>query len=200
MRITLRQSAGLTVAALMGLVGLWYCYLILDHQIEPVLSSWLLFFIASSLGLWTYFKAKRSDRSAITNMANTSDVFVTGSVLACLALFGRDIRFGFNSFEWVCFGIAGAILLYHLIRHDGRTANIAVNGLLVLGYLPTIAHLWTADHNTESFALWLVVLIAAMIALYNPIKEKDFLATLYASRAVVLVGIILALMIRIWMR
>ena len=195
MQVTKRDCIALIVAMLMGAVSIWYCYLSVTGKIEPVLSTWLLFFLASSLGLWTYINAGKSERSFAVNINNSADVVFTGVILACLLYLKADA--GFTPFGVFCIGLAGAVFAYYLLRRNAAVANIAVNSVLTIAYFPTFERLWNANHNTESFGIWLTVWVAQVFALYNPLKARDLLAIIYASRAFVLVSSVLVLMFRL---
>ena len=174
-----------------------YCYLIVGGEIRPVFATWILFALATTIGIWTYLRSADSKKDLITNIANTTDVFVTWSILIFLLLFGKKVRYDFSTFEVICILGVIAILIYWKVSQRANMANIAVNVILAIGYLPTIAYLWRSTTNTESFFAWIVVLVSSLIALYNPIRERNWLALLYASRAVVSIIIIISLMIRI---
>ncbi|HBO17133.1 MAG: hypothetical protein UR69_C0002G0212 [Candidatus Moranbacteria bacterium GW2011_GWE2_35_2-] len=192
----MKRITAVVVSFLMAVVAIRYCYLIKLGEIHPVLATWLLFSLATGVGIWTYMRAD-SKKDVITNIANTTDVFATWSILLFLLFFGKDTRYAFSPFEILCIASVVAVLIYWRISKRANAANIAINFILVIGYLPTIVWLWKATENTESFSVWVIVLISNLTALYNPIKEKDWFALLYASRAVILVSAIIGLMVRI---
>lgn len=195
-RDTVKKISALVVSLLMSVVTIWYCYLIVTGGVRPVLATWMLFSLAVGIGIWSYLRSD-SKKDVITNIANTADVGTTWTILIFILFFGRNTSYQFNSFEIVCIAAVIAILVYWRISKRANVANIAINGILAIAYLPLIKWLWTATENTESFAVWNIVFISSSTALYNPIKEKDWYALLYALRAVVSVGIVLFLMIRI---
>lgn len=192
----MKRITALVVSFLMSVVAIRYCYLIASGEIHPVLATWLLFSLATGVGIWTYMRAD-SKRDIVTNIANTSDVFATWSILLFLLFFGKGTRYVFNPFEILCVVAVVVILIYWRLSKRANASNIAINVILVIGYFPTIAWLWESVDNTESFSVWTIVLISSLIALYNPIKQRDWFALLYASRAVVLVSIVIGLMVRI---
>ncbi|MFC1622791.1 hypothetical protein ACFL16_00155 [Patescibacteria group bacterium] len=193
----MKKISALLVAVLMGMVAVRYSYLMYLGEVKPILATWLLFSLATAIGIWTYFKSDDIKRDAITNSANTVDVVVTWSILISLLFLGKETRYIFTLFEFLCIGTSIAILLYWKISQKAKMANFAINVLLVIGYFPTIVSLYNSTTNTESFSVWIMVLTSQVIALYNPIKERDWLALLYALRAVMLVSVVLGLMIRI---
>jgi len=196
----MKKISALLVAALMGMAGVEYNRLIFLGKITPVLATWLLLSLTSAIGIWTYFKSEGIKRDAITNIANTVDVISSWSILLFLVFFGQKIRYTFTPFEVFCVGTSVVILLYWKISRKAKIANFAINALLVIGYLPTIVGLYNSTINTEDFSFWIIVLTSRVVAFYNPIKEKDYLALLYASRSAILAGVVLGLMIRIGLK
>ena len=196
-RLSLEQIAAVFVMAIFLGTSVWYCVLILTREIQPVLSTWLLALIAVALGLFTYLKSGKNRRDLLTNAMNTSDVISVGGIVGCILFVGDEVRLGFSLFDLVSFAGAGAILAYYFVFGHAKFANIAVNGLLVVGYVPLVVRLATAGHNTESFELWFLWYVGALVALYVAVRKKDALATLYAGRAVGCITIVLILMARI---
>lgn len=192
----MKKITAFVVSFLMAIAAIRYCYLIIVGEIHPVLITWLLFSLAVGMGIWTYLNAD-SKRDLVTNIANTVDVFATWSITLTLVLFGDNVGFKFVSFEMLCLMAVIIVLIYWRISHRANTANIAINVILVVAYLPTIKGLWLATENTESFSVWTMVLISSLTALYNPFKERDLFALLYASRATILTSVIIGLMLRI---
>lgn len=192
----MKKMTALIVSILMAIVAVRYCYLIITEEIKPVLATWSLFSVATGISMWTYMESENK-KGLITNIANTTDVCATWFIFICLLIFGKEMEHGFTFFETGCLTSSALILLYWKISNRGNVANIAINAILIIGYFPTIMRLWKSSTNTESFSVWSIVLLSSVIALYNPMKEKDWLALVYASRAVILVCVILGLMIRI---
>ncbi len=193
----MKKLTAVVASSLMAIVAVRYCYLMVLGEVRPVLATWLLFSIATGIGIWTYLKSESGKKSLLTNILNATDVCATWSILIFLLLFGKNTRYEFTLFEIGCILTSVAILLYWKISKRSNVANVAINGLITIGYFPTMAWLWSSSTNTESFFVWGTTLISCMIAMYNPIKARDRLAILYASRAIILVGIVLGLMVRI---
>lgn len=189
----MKKATAFIAASLMAIFAVRYCYLIAIGETKPVLATWLMFSLATTAGMWTYLRTDYQ-KDWVTNIANTVDVFVTLSIMFFLLFFGRGIRYDFTPLEAVCITAVLLVLLYWKISHRANIANVAVNTILVVGYFPTVISLWVSNENTESFSAWVIVLVSNFAALYNPIRERDWLALLYATRSVVSVGIVLGLM------
>lgn len=197
-KFNLRNATALTVAFMMTGMTVAYCYLAVTGETAPVLTSWVLFAVATSLGLATYLKVDKSERGdVVTNIANTIDPVICWVGVLVLAFFGKRVRITPTVFEITCLVGAVAIFWYWKKSDNSRNANLAVNLLLSVAYVPTFINLWYAKENTESFLTWGVALVACSISLINPIRERDFLAKVYAARAITLVVILMSLMLRL---
>lgn len=192
----MKKITALVVSVLMAIAITKYCHLIFIGKATPNFSTWLIFASAATIGMWIYIKSG-AEKDMLINMANTSDLFVTWIVLIFLVFFGKEIRYKPNLFEIFCIINSVAILLYWKISRKAEMANLAINALLTIGYFPTIIGLYNSKTNTESLLVWTIVWIAQTVSLYIPIKKRDWLAIVYSLRAVIFVGIILVLMIRI---
>jgi len=196
----MRQASALAVSLIFGVFGAWYVLMILEDKTHPVFAMWLFFSLATILGMVTYVMDRKSKGGLVTNIANTVDVVMTTSILVVLFVHSKDILATFGRVEVICLIGVAITFLYWLTRRDSKTTNLAVNAIITIGYIPLFFRMWYAHVNTEPLGPWGMILVAQVIALYNPTKERDFLARVYAYRAVVLVLILLALMIRVEMR
>lgn len=193
----MEKITALLVSVLMAFVALLYCYFMFFGIIEPVFATWLLFALATAISMWTYLKSNSGEKSIITNIANATDVLATWSIFIFLVFFGKNIRYVFTQFEIFCVIISIAILFFWKISKKSEIANLMINALLVVGYIPLIIHLCNSKINTEPFFVWLLVLASQLIATYNPIKKRKKLAIIYAIRGVVSAGTVVFLIIRI---
>jgi len=168
-----------------------YVYMIWKHKIKPALSTWMIFLIGTGLSLITYAIAEKHDfRSGILN---TMDVLSVTTVLVATILWGNR-KMLFRRFEkWYLIAAAG-IVAYGIISGDAWHTNIFTQGLITLGYLPTIQKLVVEKKNSESFGAWAFGILSGIIALYPALKNGNSLATLYASRTVVVVAITISVM------
>jgi len=80
-----------------------------------------------------------------------------------------------------------------LIFQNHVVSNVSIQVILVIAYFPVISRIWKSNENTESFIVWIGLFLAPCISL---ISSKGVLATVYSSRAIILISILLALMLR----
>lgn len=173
----------------------YYVWLIMQNEIQPVLTTWILFCVAVSLSFRTYWSSKK--HSVVGNIGNFIDLGVVWLILLSILLFGKNINFAFNTFETCCLVASLGILLFWKLSKQHMLSNIALQVIITVAYFPTIYRLWYATQNTESFSVWSIWLIGVSASLATVILHKDTLGIIYSSRAFVLVLIIMILMLRI---
>jgi hypothetical protein len=198
MKLTAAQAAALAVVTLMLCFGVSYSWLTWQGKVTPVLATWMLFCVATSLSFWTYWSTEK--HSLMGNIGNTIDLMVAWLILGAILVLGKDIRLGFNPFEISCLVASGVILTFWKLTKQHVAANLALQGVMAIAFLPTLYQLWHATQNTETFGLWLIVWIATCLALIPAWMKKDRLAMVYVCRGIIFVTVLLGLMIRIEIR
>jgi len=176
------------------LIGLRYVWLIRRDKISPALAMWVFFTIAVIGSLLTYLS--EGDYGLLDNVLNSADLLLCGGVALAIALWGnRSSRF--SRFDLGCLvGVVGILGAWAITRQDA-IAHLAIQAILVIAYFPVIKRLWRSGHNTESFTMWIGLMLAPMFSL---LSSKGTLATVYAVRAIICTALLLALMIRVELR
>lgn len=187
------------VTGLMSLFALLYIARATGGASQPVLMTWLLFAVATSLSFTTYWAAD-AKRDWQVNIANSVDVVLCWLIFFFVLLGGRRVRLGLNLFEIGCLGASALIFWLWRRTRAHKSSNVALQLLMVVAYLPTYYQLWYARHNTEPLLLWCIVWVACAIALVPPWLKRDRLALLYAGRAFISVSINMALQLRLLLR
>ena len=73
-------------------------------------------------------------------------------------------------------------------------SSCVIKPALVRLLLPVIKRFWESKENTESFTIWILMLLVTAISL---LSSKGMLATIYSLRAIVSITLLLSLMVRI---
>ena len=167
-----------------------YVGLIRHRKIQPALAMWVLFTIAVAGSLVTYLS--EAAHGPLDNILNTSDMVLVVSVTVAILLFG-DKTSRFTRFDLGCLAAVAAILVFWAFTREHAAAHLAIQTILVIAYFPVVKRIWNTDKNTEPFAAWIAMLLAAALAL---LSSKGVLATVYAARAVACTSLLLLLMIR----
>jgi chromate transport protein ChrA len=189
-------------------VGLRYCWLTITGQTDPVFAGWLVLTVSVGIAFWTY--QTTSNHSLVNNIGNTVDLVVGLMIITTISIFGQNVRAGFTWFETSNLTVAGVVLIFWWRSKNPFTSNLAIQALMVIGYLPLIARILTVEHNPEPWSVWIpswFACVFAMVPAYLPKKTKEgegdaaqtwrdtFLPKVYATRAFVFVTTLLLLML-----
>ena len=158
--------------------------------IKPALAMWVFFSIAVGGSLSTYLSA--GSFTFLDNILNSADLFLCIYVAVIIYLFG-DKSTRFTGFDRACLIAVLVILGFWLLTRQHATAHSLIQLILVIAYFPVIKRLWNSQENTESFAVWIGLLLAPVFSL---LSSKGTLATVYALRAIVSTALLMVLMAR----
>jgi len=173
------------------LIGVRYAWLIRKDRIRPALAMWVFFTIAAVGSLLTYLG--EGDYGVLDNILNTADIALVAGVAVWIALFGdRSARF--SRFDLGCLMAVVVIVAIWAVTRQHVVAHASIQAILVIGYVPVVRRMWSSSRNTESFAMWIGLLLAPAFAL---LSSRGALATVYSVRAIVCSGALLLLMIRL---
>lgn len=203
----MRAVSVVIVLALTFWMTVRYCWLTITGETDPVFSSWLVLTVSVGMSFSTYCKTKHYN--LVDNIGVTSGAASVLFILVTVVLFGKNARAGFTSFEIGNLAFAALVAVYWWRTKNPFNANLAIQVLMVIGYIPMIARLLTASKNPEPWGVWISVWVAcvfSMIPAYkprprtdgNPLTWRDtILPKITATRAIVSVTIILLLMLRL---
>ena len=176
------------------LIGLRYVWLIRRGKISPALAMWVFFTIAVIGSLLTYLS--EGEYGLLDNVLNSADLLLCGGVALAIELWG-DRSSRFNRFDLGCLGGVVVILAVWALTQQHAIVHLAIQLILVIAYFPVIKRLWRSNRNTESFTMWIGLMLAPMFSL---LSSQGDLATIYAGRAIICTALLLALMIRVEIR
>lgn len=162
--------------------------LIKQRKIQPAIAMWLFFTIAVALSLITYKSS--GDLKFADNILNSTDLIYVLTVTISVWIYG-DASTKFNRFDLICLGLVLIVFLFWLITQSHFISNLMVQLILVIAYFPTIKRFIQTKKNTESFTIWVLMLVVSSISLFS---IEGILATIYSLRAVISVGLLLLFM------
>lgn len=152
---------------------------------------WIFFTIAVGISLTTYMESDHF--SLLDNILNTTDLALTVIVSSAIYLFG-DHTSRFSRFDKGCLIAVVVIVLFWFITKNHFVTHALTQGILVIAYFPVISRLWKTKENSESFLIWIGMLLAPIMSL---LSSKGMLATIYSVRAIVCIALLLILMLRV---
>jgi len=177
-----------SVCSINVIIGLIYIVQIRRRQIKPALAMWIFFTIATVGSLLTYLAD--GDFSPLDNILNLADFFLVFPVsLAILFYGGRSTRF--NRFDVGCLIAVVLILISWILTRQNVIGHSAIQLILVIAYFPVVKRMWRAPRNTESYVMWVGLMVAPIFSL---LSSKGLLATVYAVRSMVGPALLLLLM------
>ena len=167
-----------------------YTVLIRRGTIKPALAMWIFFSIAVGGSLATYLFD--GDFTLLDNILNSADLLLCTYVAVIIWIFG-DASTRFTRFDRGCLIAVLVILVFWVFTREHATAHLLIQTILVIAYFPVIKRLWNSEKNTESFAVWIGLLLAPVFSL---LSSKGTLASVYAIRAIVSTALLMMLMAR----
>lgn len=168
-----------------------YCWLTYKQKIKPALAMWIFFTIAVAISLATYLKS--DNFSLLDNILNTTDMALAVSVTIAIYFWG-DHTSRFSRFDKGCLAAVLVILLFWFITGNHIVTHTLTQVILVIAYFPVVSRLWKTRENSESFLIWIAMLVTPAISL---LSSKGALATIYSVRAIVCIFVLLMLMLRV---
>lgn len=176
-------------AALYFLAGFVYLRRIVRSASAPTIGMWLLFSVATFLNSLSIFIAAKG--KLLSNLYSYGDFVMSATILLTL-LTRTKVRLA--RFEVVYLGIAAVIVGFWCVSGSAVTANLLVQGLILVGYVPAIHKMIATKRNTEAFDTWLLFLLAGAVSLYPAYAENNLLSVIYSWRTVIMISVMLVLM------
>ncbi len=188
------KTAAIATVVTMSVEGMIYIWSMRYAGVRPVFITWLLFFTASTLSLWTYWSTEK--HSVMGNIANVADAFVCAAILIGVVVFEKGNLMG-SAFDEYCLAASTVILVFWKMTKRHLLANLSLQMIMAIAYLPTFFELWHATQNTEFLPMWILSWVSSVFALVPARVKKDTLGTVYAGRGLILVSVVIWLIVRI---
>lgn len=170
------------------IINIHYVRLTLMKKIKPSLAMWLFFLIAVVGSLFSYLL--EGDFTPWDNILNTSDILLCLSMVVVIALFGDNFM-KFNKSDYLCLLAVVFILIYWFFSKRHFNTHLSLQVIQALAYIPVFQRMLKSKRNSESFSVWILVLLISIISLFT---AKGTLAYVYSIRAIVCVSLLLLLM------
>lgn len=189
----MREFSIVSVSLLNLIITIRYCWLLYKGKIKPALAMWVFFTIAVGMSLITYLA--KDNFSIWDNILNTTDLVLVLTVSIAIAFWG-DKSSKFTKFDTGCLIAVIVAILFWAITQNHLITNLSIQLIMVVSYFPVIKRLFESKENSEPFSVWILMMLVPVFSL---ISSKGLLATIYSVRAIVCVGILLLLMLRVEM-
>lgn len=189
----MREFSIISVSLLNLIITIRYCWLLYKGKTKPALAMWVFFTIAVGMSLITYLA--KDNFSIWDNILNTTDLILVLTVSIAIAIWG-DKSSKFTKFDTGCLIAVVVAILFWAITQNHLITNLSIQLIMVVSYFPVIKRLFESKENTEPFSVWIMMMLVPVFSL---LSSKGLLATIYSVRAIVCVGILLILMLRVQM-
>ncbi len=189
----MREFSIISVSLLNLIITIRYCWLLYKGKTKPALAMWVFFTIAVGMSLITYLA--KDNFSIWDNILNTTDLILVLTVSIAIAIWG-DKSSKFTKFDTGCLIAVIVAILFWAITQNHLITNLSIQLIMVVSYFPVIKRLFESKENTEPFSVWLLMMLVPVFSL---LSSKGLLATIYSVRAIVCVGLLLLLMLRVEM-
>lgn len=189
----MREFSIISVSLLNLIITIRYCWLLYKGTIKPALAMWVFFTIAVGMSLITYLA--KDNFSIWDNILNTTDLVLVLTVSIAIAIWG-DKSSKFTKFDTGCLIAVIIAILFWAITQDHLITNLSIQLIMVVSYFPVIKRLFESKENTEPFSVWIMMMLVPVFSL---LSSKGLLATIYSVRAIICVGMLLLLMMRVEM-
>lgn len=185
----MREFSIISVSLITIFLTVRYIWMVIDKKIKPALAMWIMFTVAVGMSLITYLS--EGNYGFFDNILNTVDLVYVLSVSIAIAIFG-DKSSKLTLFDKGCLAVVLLIIVFWIFTQNHFVTNFLIQSILVIAYFPVIVRLLETKKNTESFLIWIGMLIAPILSL---LSSKGLLATVYSTRAIICVGSLLLLML-----
>ena len=156
---------------------------IMNNTVKPILATRVFLLLAFLLSAITSFK-QTGLHGLMPNMLNLVDFLSVLATFFAMAMSKNENR-EFTNFEKFCLYFVILIFLIWIITKQNILANILIQIILVIAYLPTLIHLWKAQTNTESLGAWSLDFCASIFGMIAPFQTMELLPLIYGIRSTI---------------
>ena len=186
--VLMKTFSIISVCLITVLLTVRYIWLLVKKEIKPALAMWVMFSTAVGMSLVTYLSS--GNFSFFDNILNSVDLIYVVTISVAIAVFG-DKTSKITRFDLGCLIVVLLIVIFWIFTQNHIVTNFLVQTILVIAYFPVVKRLLETKQNTEPFIIWVGMLIAPFLSL---LSSQGMLATVYAVRAIICVGLLLVLM------
>jgi hypothetical protein len=191
------------IAALLSVLVLatgtgWYCYLIINRRVRPVLATWLIAGIAITISFAAYWGTpEHTWLGNITNLAGAIEIWFVITILSWVLLREGGLAVEFDRFQISCLVVSALILVGWKLTDQPALAFCLIQILIIIAYLATIGRLIKWRRNPDSSVMWGAILVASTFGLVPAIIDGDNFGIANSVRAILSSGFTFALMVRL---
>ncbi len=162
----------------------------IKKESSPAIGTWGLFAVGTLLGVLSAF-VKGGSVDVMSNVLNVGDFLMCVTILGFIL--AKHPAISFDRFDRFFFLLAGTIVIFWAISKDAAWANYFSQGLITLGYWPTIKKARKERKKNEPYKSWILFLTSATIAAYPAWMNGNMLSLVYSVRTMLVIPTMLFL-------
>jgi len=166
-----------------------------NNTVKPILATRVFLVLAFSLTFLTSYR-QTDTHELLANTLNIVDILSVLITFFAMSM-SKNQRRKFTKFENICLYFVILIFLMWIITKQNILANILIQIILVIAYLPTLIHLWKSREKTESLNGWSLDFLASIFGMIAPLQTMDLLPLIYGIRSTVSTFAVTVLILRI---
>ena len=152
-----------------------------NDTVKPILATRIFLLLAFFLSALTDYK-QTGLHGLGANLFNIIDVLSILVTFVAMA-FSKNQSRKFTKFEMGCLYAVIIIFLMWIVSRQNILANLLIQAILVIAYLPTLIHLWKSQENTESLSAWSFDFFASLFGIIVSLQTMDLLPLIYGIRS-----------------
>ena len=165
----------------------------------PSVYGWGILLLSSILATVSFF----ADIGSVSAKSIIAGIMFVGNVLGLIVIvvyltLKKEKNLSINSVDKFSFLASFVIVLFWYISNDAYHTNIALQALMVAGYVVLVNNLYKQKKCTESFLFWGLAFIASILSFIPAYSENSSLAIINSWRSTISVSVILSFMIYYW--
>lgn len=165
----------------------------------PSVYGWSILLLSSTLALASFF----TNSGEISMCSIVAGIMFIGNVLGLIIIVGYLIlkkkkNLSINLIDKFSFLASTLIVSFWILSSDAYHTNIALQALMVTGYIVLVNNLYKQKKCTESFLFWGLALLASTLSFIPSYTENSSLAIINSWRATISVSIVLSFMTYYW--
>ena len=157
--------------------------------------GWSILLLSSTLALISFFV----DDRGVSAKGIIAGIMFIGNVLGLVIIVGylmlkKEKNLSTNLVDKFSFSVSIVIVLFWYISNDAYHTNIALQVLMVTGYVVLVNNLYKQKKCAESFLFWGLAFIASALSFIPVYGENNSLAIVNSWRSIISVSVVISFM------
>ena len=185
-------------ATIMMFGSLWYCYQIWRDEVSPPPATFIILSFTFPLAFYMYAQSPHWGFTANIGLTTAVvTVWIVTFILLAKLIIQKKLHIEINPFQRLTIIASFLVIGFWFITKDQFVSYVLLQVSALIGYIPVIKKLWSAEKNNDSFVFWSSLFLSTLVASYAAYERNDIQSWIYIIRALSSTSIVIILMIRI---